>query len=187
MTKPKTSVSDVTAAALAGKLLEITPIWLHAMSAPLRHGSGEIDASTLTQMRTLHALHQGPLTFKQLISWRKVAAPTLSRTLDAMVKRGWVDRIPHPDDKRQVLLKLTEAGQVESERLRIHMHEHATELVSKLNGDERHCLFTGLNALLRELQTIDCQTSLSPATSTSNLVDNSNSNKKNQKKEISNT
>ena len=155
MTKNKPSAPDVTAAVLAGKLLEITPVWLHAISTPLRQGSGEIDGSTLTQMRTLHALHQGPRTFKELISWRRVAAPTLSRTLDAMVKRGWVERIPHPDDKRQVLLKLTAAGQVESERLRTHMHQHATQLVSTLSATERHCLFEGLNALLRELQ-VDC-------------------------------
>lgn len=98
MTKHKATgvdPTDVNAAAVAGKLLEVMPVWLHALSAPLRHGNGDIDG-TLTQMRTLYALQQGPLTFKQLISWRKVAPPTLSRTIDALVKRGWVDRTPIP-------------------------------------------------------------------------------------------
>jgi len=151
----ETSNGDVNAAAVAGKLLEVMPVWLHALSAPLRHGNGDIDG-TLTQMRTLYALQQGPLTFKQLISWRKVAPPTLSRTIDALVKRGWVDRIPHPDDKRQVLLKLTDEGMTESIRLRTLMHERASLLVGQLNGDERNCLFLGLAALLRDLQVLDC-------------------------------
>ncbi len=107
----------------------------------------------MTQMRTLHALHRGPCTFKELISWRKVAPPTLSRTLEALVKRGWVERIPHPHDKRQILLKLTEVGLTEFERIRKNMLQHTTEIVSALNAHERSQLFEGLTALLNQLQT----------------------------------
>ena len=154
MPKNKTIAPDVSAEALAGKLLEITPMWLHAMSTAFRN-NGEVDVSTLTQMRTLHALQRGPCTFKELISWRKVAPPTLSRTLEAMVKRGWVERIPHPDDKRQILLKLTPSGLAEFERIRAHMLQHTTHIMSELVSAERQHLFIGLNALMQHLQK-DC-------------------------------
>lgn len=44
----------------------------------------------------------------------------------------------------------------ESIRLRTLMHERASDLVGQLNGEERNCLFLGLTALLRDLQTLDC-------------------------------
>lgn len=154
MVKDKTIIPDASAEALAGKLLEITPMWLHAMSAAFRN-QGEVDVSTLTQMRTLHALQRGPCTFKELTSWRKVSAPTLSRTLEAMVKRGWVERIPHPDDKRQILLKLTAPGLAEFERIRVRMLQHTTHIMSALVSADRQHLFIGLNALMQHLQ-IDC-------------------------------
>ncbi len=132
------------AAQLARQVMDMVPPMMRAMNAPMRDAG---DAGNMMQMYTMGALHKGPRAFKDLVAHRRVSAPTLSRSIEALVKRGWVARVPHPDDKRQILLKLTEAGQQEFEGVRQRTQDHLAKLLSALNQDERIAAFAGIEAL----------------------------------------
>ena len=73
---------------LAESLLSTLPAVAHALARATRDES-EWDTHGMIQMRTLVMLKDGPKTFKDLCAFRGVAPPTLSRSVTAMVRRGW--------------------------------------------------------------------------------------------------
>jgi len=52
---------------------------------------------------------RGPLTPSALAALEQVRPQSMGQTLDAVARRGWVTRSAHPDDRRQVLIALTDA------------------------------------------------------------------------------
>ena len=63
------------------------------------------------QFSVLVYLHRvGPQTPSQLAAHDRVSAPSMTRTVNCLAEEGLVERFPHPDDGRQVLVRPTEAG-----------------------------------------------------------------------------
>ena len=52
----------------------------------------------------------GPQTPTQLAAHDRVSAPSMTRTINCMVDEGLVERLPHPEDRRQILVTPTERG-----------------------------------------------------------------------------
>jgi DNA-binding MarR family transcriptional regulator len=65
---------------------------------------------SLPQYRVLHAMAQGPATVSELAEWIGVTAPAMSRSVDLLVKRGWVSRTPNVRDRRELRLAMTRKG-----------------------------------------------------------------------------
>ncbi|MCS6773468.1 MAG: MarR family transcriptional regulator [Anaerolineae bacterium] len=127
--------------------MQLAPLMAHTMAEALRNDG---DANTLTQAYTLRVLSESPRTFKELVAMRRVSAPTLSRSIEAMVRRGWVERVPHPSDRRQRQLQLTAEGQAEFERLRSRVQQHLARRFDSLDDKARRLLWQSL-ALLEEI------------------------------------
>ena len=58
--------------------------------------------------RLLH--HQGPQTQRRLAEAMKVTPRNVTGLVDALVDTGFVERGPHPTDRRATLVSLTERG-----------------------------------------------------------------------------
>jgi DNA-binding MarR family transcriptional regulator len=76
-----------------------------------------------------------------------VAPSTMSRTVDALVERGWVARTGAPDDRRKVLLALTEHGAASLDMLFEQSCGIVAELMAPLDAQERIALVSGLTVL----------------------------------------
>ena len=59
------------------------------------------------QFSVLCRLEEAPRTPGELAEIEKVSAPSMTRTVAALVERGLVERTADPDDRRQVILSLT--------------------------------------------------------------------------------
>ena len=112
---------------------------------------GVADAHSIIHVRTLHMLMNGPKTFKELCASRGVAPPTLSRSIDAMVKRGWLERTAHPDDKRQVLLQSTATGKQHFSEMTAAVSEHLSRSLQSLTSEERTLIANALRLLKQSL------------------------------------
>jgi DNA-binding MarR family transcriptional regulator len=76
-----------------------------------RSVAGALEDVTLPQFRVLVLLSSGgPLRTGVLADRLGVNPSTFSRSLDRMVAGGWVDRLPNPDSRREVIIDLTHAG-----------------------------------------------------------------------------
>ena len=64
------------------------------------------------QFSVLMGLHKsGPLTPTQLAARDAVSTPSMTKTINCLADKGLVERAPHPDDGRQVLVGITDAGE----------------------------------------------------------------------------
>lgn len=59
----------------------------------------------------VHLRNAGPLTPTQLAAHDRVSTPSMNRTLNCLADAGLVERLPHPDDRRQVLVRSTSGGE----------------------------------------------------------------------------
>lgn len=92
------------------------------------------------QFSVLVRLDEGPRTPKELAAIEKVSAPSMSRTVNALVDLGLVARADDPTDGRQVILSLTPAGLATIKETRRKRHQWFATRLEALTDEERAVL-----------------------------------------------
>ena len=108
------------------------------ISRRVRFESGDVIAPH--QFSVLCRLEHGPLTPRALADVENVSAPSMTRTVGGLVDDGYVTRSEHPDDGRQVLVTITDAGQDVLATTRRRRDMWMVERVTELSADERATL-----------------------------------------------
>jgi DNA-binding MarR family transcriptional regulator len=99
------------------------------------------EAITDGQYGVLAALSaHGPMTPSALADDQHVQPPPMSRTINALVEMGLVQREPHPTDRRQVLVSITEAGEAEVRETRRRRTEWLAQRLATLTPEDRETL-----------------------------------------------
>ena len=96
---------------------------------------------TPTQFATLAAVerHSG-ITPGELAELEKVQPPSMTRVIAALEERGLVARTPHPTDRRQVTVTVTEAAQTLLKEERRRKEAWLTQRLKELTPEERTIL-----------------------------------------------
>ena len=81
-----------------------------ARSARTRSGAGGGTCLSLPQYQLIAPLTQRPHKVSELASAAGISAPTATRTLDSLAKTGMVERHASDEDRRCVLVALTDDG-----------------------------------------------------------------------------
>ena len=111
---------------------------------------------TMPQLRCLQAMeHEGASLTSQLARTLNVTAPTMTSMIDGLVERGLVARQPHPTDRRQMHLLLTDAGRDMLARYRAITHDRLIAPVSRLSAAARTRLLAAMADLNTALDTDD--------------------------------
>ncbi|WP_194904100.1 MarR family winged helix-turn-helix transcriptional regulator [Catenulispora rubra] len=132
-------VEEVTAAVLSASRL------LVALSA--RALADVDDTLTLPQLRTLAVLAAaGPVKLAALAATLGVNPSTAMRMVGRLEAAGRVHRHPNPDNRREVTLTLTPAGQRLVDQVMDHRHAEISKLVAGLPAGERSTLVKALRA-----------------------------------------
>lgn len=85
------------------------------------------------------SLH-GPQTLSQLADHDRVSLPSMNRTVGALFTAGYIDRDAVANDKRKVLLSLTDAGAALVRETRRRRDEWLYRRLAQLTPDERTLL-----------------------------------------------
>jgi DNA-binding MarR family transcriptional regulator len=88
------------------------------------------------------------LTPSQIGERLLVASATMTATLDALESRGWARRMPHPEDRRSLLVEITPAGRATADRLLPGIHVVERRAMSALSGPERRQLLRLLGKVM---------------------------------------
>lgn len=96
----------------------------------------------------------GPIRPGTLAQLEFVSAPTMTRTLRDLERRGLVRREPDTRDGRSILISVTEAGEHQVLRARSYRAELLADLLARLDPHEVATLRDALGALER-LATIE--------------------------------
>ena len=94
-------------------------------------------------------LREGPLSPGALAEAEHVQPPTMTRTVNALVELGFVQKSEHPTDGRQVVVSLTATGEAEVRETRRRRDAWLAERLSKMTKDERTLLADAAELLRR--------------------------------------
>lgn len=98
MRPPKTGTSE---------LVDVVNLVTQLLWADMRQSPRSIEPS---QWVTLRHIARGPSTIGELARHKAVSLPTMSKSVEMLVRRGWVERVADEADRRRTLVRLSAAG-----------------------------------------------------------------------------
>ena len=103
---------------------------------------------SLSQSHALDRLHRlGALTLNEFAASLFLEKSSACRLADALEKKAYLKRRPHPDDGRCVLLDLTKRGRALTERIKNELIEERAEILSDLSPPERKAVVRSISRL----------------------------------------
>jgi DNA-binding MarR family transcriptional regulator len=103
-----------------------------------RRPQSPVSLSQLSALATL--AKEGPMTPGVLAIRERVRPPSMTRVVASLADLGFVDRVAHPDDGRQVLVSVSDAGADLMEAERRASQEWLAQRLESLASDERDTL-----------------------------------------------
>jgi DNA-binding MarR family transcriptional regulator len=139
---------------LAGELLDL---WSHLMrgsSQQMFAVLGELDLS-MTQMKTLSMLDDclEEVSVKELSDLLGLSLPATSRTVDGLLRRGFLSRHEDAEDRRIKRVRLTDDGRSVVQRIVTARLQGLEAFASTLSDDQRARLMAALADLPHRKET----------------------------------
>jgi DNA-binding MarR family transcriptional regulator len=103
-----------------------------------RRPQSPVSLSQLSALATL--AKEGPMTPGALAIRERVRPPSMTRVIASLADLGFVDRVAHPDDGRQVLVSVSDAGADLLEAERQASQEWLAQRLESLASDQRDTL-----------------------------------------------
>ncbi len=117
---------------------------MQGVSADMRCARRHVEP---TQMGSLMKIAAGPCSMTDLARHKAVSLSTVSKSVDMLVRRGWVERWVDKHDRRQTLVRLTVAGHRTLTTIQQGAERHVAEKLSPLTAAERRQLMSALKRL----------------------------------------
>lgn len=92
-----------------------------------------------------------PLTPSEISERTLTSSATMTATIDGLERRGWVRRISNPDDRRSVLVEITDEGQAVTDRFLPGIRKLDVAIFAGLSSTERTTLLKLLAKVLHQL------------------------------------
>ena len=138
--------SDRDRDSLARRVMDTFPLIVRSLNRDLRSFDQRSD---LTHVQILGMLVDRAHSISELAGRQQVSLPSMSKTVQALVDRDWVERMPSPDDRRVALVKLTVSGGDALREARGAMLAGVAKALAALSSREREALAEGLVVLGR--------------------------------------
>lgn len=129
-------------------LVDVVNLVVQIIWADFRRSRLPIEPS---QWSTLRYLVNGPCGMSELARHKGVGLPTMSKSVDMLVKRGWAERVTDETDRRQTLVRLTSSGRRVLADCRKRFEALIDRKLSGLTAKERKELAASLTTLRRVL------------------------------------
>src|SRR3546814_6072534 len=144
MTASTTSPTDLSAAASDVRMATFR------LARRLR-AERAVDSMSDGQFAVLAALKvHGPHTLSELAERERVTAPSMNRTVNCLQDAGYVTRAPVDDDRRKVLVDVTDSGRTVVEETVRRRDAWLESALGELTPAERDCL-AGAAEIMRKL------------------------------------
>ena len=129
------------------ELVDVVSLVTQAIWADMRRSGRDIEP---TQWATLRLIAAGPFTMSELARHKAISLPTMSKSVDMLARRGWVERFVDDADRRQTLVRPTEAGRQILADCRRQIEDLIDDKLAAISDRQREELAAGL-ALLRDV------------------------------------
>lgn len=125
---------------------ELRPILTRLYLSLRRHApNSEYSAAQASALATI--LDHGPMRMGELAERESIRMPTATALVDGLVKTEMIERAPDPDDRRAVLVGLTDHGRRILKRVGIERDDVMSSALAGLADDHRAALAAAAPAL----------------------------------------
>jgi DNA-binding MarR family transcriptional regulator len=128
----------------ARQLLTVVMLVMRSVAAEMRRSE---QALAPAQLATLMRIAAGPCTMSDLARHRAVSLPTVSKSVEMLVRRKLVARRADAADRRQSVVRLTADGRRATRQMRQRAERHVATVLAPLPAAERALLDRALAAL----------------------------------------
>ena len=136
---------------LFGRLKRCAVLWQPRIDAVFaEYGLGTGDFDVLATLRRNGAPYT--LTPTALFASMMVTSGTMTSRLQKLESKGWIERLPNPDDARSMLVRLSGSGKELIERAVVPHVANEGRVLAQLPEGERQRLEEGLKILLQVLE-----------------------------------
>jgi DNA-binding MarR family transcriptional regulator len=140
------SSTGITPEQCAAAVVEIIPLIVGSIRAKMRN-QGEPFLS-ISQFRSLMFLYRYPgSSLSKLADYLGVTRPTASAICERLVQEKFVDRKEHPQERRAVVLKLTETGRARLEQIQALTCSNISPMFEDLSQEQMESVLAGLTLL----------------------------------------
>jgi DNA-binding MarR family transcriptional regulator len=108
-----------------------------------------------TEAGLLNMLYERPCRITELAAREGITQPAVTQLVNRLEARGWVVRTTDPDDRRAVLVELTDVGVEEFEHLRADYRALMRSYMADLDYEELETLSDALEILDRVVERFD--------------------------------
>jgi DNA-binding MarR family transcriptional regulator len=98
---------------------------------------------------------ESPLPPNQIADRLIISRATVTGLVDSLEQRGYVRRLPHPSDRRMLLVEPTDTGRQIADAFRPIVHQHQKVWMDVLNEQEQEQLINYLRQLQESLMGSD--------------------------------
>ena len=128
----------------ATELMATIPAIMQFMRTEMRSHS----VLSVPQFRVLALLYRQPgISLSAVAEHLGVTKATASAMIERLVQRGLIDRATHPQERRQMMLKLTVEGSEHFHLSREQTHAEITKRLKNLSEEQLITISLGLNIL----------------------------------------
>ena len=107
---------------------------------------------TVPQCLVLQALRDGDSDVNGLAELSHVTASAMTRLVDGLEKNGWVTRERSDEDRRRIMVALTESGRAEAERLYMLTQRSVDAVLEKIPANKRAQVIESIQLVRRALE-----------------------------------
>ena len=111
---------------------------------------------SVAQSAALQELLRGPREIGRLATIMGVAQSSMTRLVDGLEKRGWVERDRAGEDRRRVEVLLSTAGREEATRLSGLTEETLSTIHDRIPAGKRKQVLESLNLLRKAIEDVRC-------------------------------
>jgi len=129
---------------VAQEIVRTIPTIMRTVTAELRQKENNL---VLAQLVVLSILAERSCNLSELAEVNGVSLPTMSGSVSKLVAQGWVHRRRSQEDRRMILLELTEEGRAFLERMGSYVVAQLAGLLAPLTLDELTAVAEGLSIL----------------------------------------
>ena len=101
-----------------------------------------------TQFMTLNVIPSAGMTLSELARRLNLSPATLNATVNSLEQRGLVNRTPHAEDGRKLIICATPAGQTMQNSASSDFHQFISGLFRRMSHTRREGLLSGLEQLV---------------------------------------
>ena len=117
---------------------------------------------TLPQAQLLRVLRRGPMQTGQLAAEMRISAPAITQLTDRLIRKGLIERSATADDRRCVIVALSDEGRLLVDQFRQRRREIFSEALADLSAAERKQALEVLEKVVKALESYESGASFRP-------------------------